>query len=84
MIKKISIIIFLLVTFNNSVYSNEEDCSNFKKLSVDYIKCKSNLIKKKTLSASKNFVEDTKEFQKKEWSDEKKKINNIKKKVLGE
>ena len=46
------------------------------------MKCKGNLIKKKTISASKNFVEDTKGFQKKKWSKENKKINKIKQKVL--
>ena len=84
MIKKISLIIFSFFALCNYTYSSENDCSNFKKLSINYIKCKANLAKEKTLSAGQNFVEDTKEFQKKEWSDEKKKMDGIKKKVLGE
>ena len=45
------------------------------------MKCKANLIKDKTVSAGKNFIDDTKNYQDKEWSDEKKKLNNLKEKV---
>ena len=48
------------------------------------MKCKSNLIKNKTISAGENFVKDTKDYQKKEWSEEKSKVDDVKKKVLGQ
>ena len=82
MIKKILLIILLFFGPNNLSYSNENDCSQFKKLSVKYIKCKSSSIKDKTISVGKNIVEDTKNYQKKEWSDEKEKLDKIKKQVL--
>ena len=44
--------------------------------------CKANLMKNKTLSGSKNFLEDTKNYQNKEWSKEKDKLNDLKEKVL--
>ena len=82
MIKKILLIIFITFALNNLSYSNENNCSQFKKLSVNYIKCKSSSIKDKTISVGKNIVEDTKNYQKKEWSAEKEKLDKIKKKVL--
>ena len=82
MIKKILLIILLFFGLNNLSYSNENNCSHFNKLSVNYIKCKSSSIKEKTISVGKNFVEDTKNYQTKEWSDEKEKLDKIKKKVL--
>ena len=78
-------IIFIFITFllslNTYSFSNELNCDEFKKLSVNYMKCKANLIKDKTVSAGKNFIDDTKNYQDKEWSDEKKKLNNLKEKV---
>ena len=44
--------------------------------------CKANLVKNKTVSVGKNFVEDTKSYQKKEWSKEKEKLKNLKEKIL--
>ena len=82
MIKKILLIIFIFFGLNNLYYSNENNCSELKKLSVNYIKCKSSSIKDKTISVGKNIVEDTKNYQKKEWSDEKEKLDKIKKQVL--
>ena len=82
MIKKILLIISIFFGLNNLSYSNENNCSEFKKLSVNYIKCKSSSIKDKTIQVGKNFVEDTKNYQKKEWSDEKEKLDKIKKQVL--
>jgi len=40
------------------------------------------LIKDKTMSASKDFVESKKNYQKKEWSKEMDKLDNLKKKVI--
>ena len=78
-------IIFIFITFllslNTYSFSNELNCDEFKKLSVNYMKCKANLIKDKTVSAGKNFIDDTKNYQNKEWSDEKSKLNDLKEKV---
>ena len=83
MIKKILITFIFVLSMSNNVYSNE-NCSDFKKFSVNYMKCKASSAKKKDVSAGKTFIKDTKEFQDKEWSDEKKKMNEIKKKVVKE
>ena len=78
-------IIFIIITFlfylNSYSLSDELNCNEFKKFSVNYMKCKANLIKDKTVSAGKNFIDDTKNYQNKEWSDEKSKLNNLKEKV---
>ena len=79
-------IIFILIIFNLlniNVYSEEIiDCSLYSKLSKTYLECKTNNLKKKTLSMGKNVIEDTKNYQKKEWSDEKKKLEKAKEKIL--
>ncbi len=80
--KKIFIFITFLFCFNSYSFSNELDCNEFKKFSVNYMKCKAKMIKNKTISGSKNFIDDTKKFQNKEWSDEKSKLNNFKEKVI--
>ena len=67
----IFIVILFSLSFNTFSFSNETDCNEFKKLSVNYMKCKANSVKKKAISKTKNFVDDTKSFQKKEWSKEK-------------
>ena len=85
--------IILFFTFNLKVLSDNKSCNDFKKYSVDYMKCKTNQlkiktletgkkIKDKTVSTSKNIIKDTKEYQSKEWSEEKEKINEIKEKVF--
>ena len=70
------------LNFNTYSFSNEINCNEFKKFSISYITCKANLMKNKTLSGSKNFLEDTKNYQNKEWSKEKGKLNDLKKKAL--
>ena len=80
MIYKTFLIIFFILGFSKFVQSNEITCHEFKKFSANYIKCKASLLKDKTISAGKDFVEDTKEYQKKEWSEEKKKLIKLKKK----
>tara|TARA_Y100000741_G_scaffold316921_1_gene263441 strand:- start:286 stop:540 length:255 start_codon:yes stop_codon:yes gene_type:complete len=82
--KKLIFFIIFLHGFNNALNSAESDCNNFKKFSLNYMKCKSNLIKNKTITAGENFVKDTKDYQKKEWSEEKSKVDDVKKKVLGQ
>ena len=76
-----AIIVFYL-SLNTYSFSSEGDCSELKKFSINYMTCKANLIKNKTLSVGKNFVNDTKNFQKREWSEEKSKLNDLKEKVL--
>ena len=83
MIKIILITFIFVLSISNKVYS-KENCSDFKKFSMNYMKCKATSAKNKAVSAGKNFIEDTKEFQNKEWSDEKDKINEVKKKAIGE
>ena len=73
MIYKIFLIIFIIFGISKFVQSNELTCDEFKKFSANYMKCKANLLKDKTITAGKDFVEDTKKYQKKEWSEEKKK-----------
>ena len=72
----------LCLNFNTYSYSNETNCDEFKKFSINYMSCKANLIKNKTVSVGQNFVEDTKSYQKKEWSKEKEKLKNLKEKIL--
>ena len=83
MIKLILITFIFILSINKNVYS-KENCTDLKKFSVDYMKCKASSAKNKAVSAGKNFIKDTKEFQNKEWSDEKEKMNEIKKKAIGE
>ena len=79
--KIIFIFIIFLFSLNSYSISNELNCNEFKKLSSNYMKCKANLIKDKTVSAGKNFIDDTKNYQNKEWSDEKSKLNSLKEKI---
>ena len=79
--KIIFIIITLLFYLNSYSFSDELNCNEFKKFSVNYMKCKANLIKNKTVSVGKNFIDDTKNYQNKEWSDEKNKLDNLKEKL---
>tara|TARA_B100000989_G_scaffold267167_1_gene221085 strand:- start:599 stop:817 length:219 start_codon:yes stop_codon:yes gene_type:complete len=72
MIKLILITFIFILSINKNVYS-KENCTDLKKFSVDYMKCKASSAKNKAVSAGKNFIKDTKEFQNKEWSDEKEK-----------
>ena len=79
---KLVLLIFLIFQFNSLGLTNETNCNDLNKLSAEYLKCKTNLLKNKTISAGKSFLDDTKDYQIKEWSDEKKKVEDIKKKVL--
>ena len=78
-------IIFLVIFFFSSTtsisFAKNDDCKEFKKFSVEYFKCKGNIIKDKTISAGQNIIKDTKDYQNKEWSDEKKKIEKAKDKI---
>ena len=87
--KFIFVVAFILLNFNNNIFAEETDCNKFKKFSMEFFKCKGNLIKDKSISVGQNIVKDTKNYQEKEWSSEKKKlekakekVNEVKKKVL--
>ena len=75
----LSILIFLNI--DSVSFAEKNDCKDFKKFSVEYFKCKGNIIKDKTISAGQNIIKDTKDYQNKEWSDEKKKIEKAKDKI---
>ena len=74
------IFIFFLNLSSNS-FADNENCKEFKKFSVEYFKCKGNLIKDKTISAGQNIIKDTKDYQNKEWTEEKNKMNKLKDKI---
>ena len=78
-------IIFLttlfLLNMNYYSFANNNGCKELKKFSVDYFKCKGNIIKEKTVTAGQNIIKDTKNYQKKEWSEEKKKMDKVKEKI---
>ena len=69
--KLILITAMFCLNFNTYSFSNEINCDEFKKFSISYVTCKANLMKNKTLSSGKNFLEDTKNYQNKKWSKEK-------------
>ena len=79
---KVFLIIFFSIILNNFSYSNETNCNEFKKFSINFMKCKSNKIKNRSVSFGKNLIEDTKDYQKKEWYEEKENFKKLKKKVL--
>ena len=80
--KKIIFFIFLIIISNNPYsFGNNKDCKDFKKFSVEYFKCKGNMVKDKTISAGQNIIKDTKDYQNKEWSKEKDKINKAKNEI---
>ena len=80
--KKVIFFLFLiLININSSSIANIKDCKKFKKFSVEFFKCKGNIVKDKTISAGQNIIKDTKEFQNKEWSEEKEKMNEAKDKI---
>ena len=70
-----------MLTLHTSSYADISNCKSFKKFSVEYFKCKGNLVKDKTISAGQNIIKDTKDYQNEEWSEEKKKIEKTKKKI---
>ena len=76
------LIFYVLVTLHTNSYADISNCKNFKKFSVEYFKCKGNLVKDKTISAGQNIIKETKDFQNKEWSEERKKMEKAKEKIL--
>ena len=80
--KKIIFFIFLILNIlNSNGFAGSKDCMEFKKFSVEYFKCKGNIIKDKTISTGQNIIKDTKDYQNKEWSEEKEKMNKAKDKI---
>ena len=57
--KKILITIGLILCFINSSYSNETKCTDFKKFSKEYLKCKADKIKKKTFNKANKIKKNT-------------------------
>jgi len=81
-LKKIIIFIYLISTIiGSNGFANSKNCKEFKKFSVEYFKCKGNLVKDKTISAGQNIIKDTKNYQNKEWSEEKEKMEKAKDKI---
>ena len=77
--KKIFFFIFLfMINYNHNSFANNNNCNEFKKFSVEYLKCKGNMIKDKTISTGQNIIKDTKDYQNKKWSKEKEKIDKAK------
>ena len=81
MIKKLFFLFFVFLNFYSISLANTNICNEFKKFSVEYLKCKGNIIKDKTISTGQNIIKDTKDYQNKEWSKEKGKIDKIKKEI---
>ena len=82
MIKIIFLLILILLKLNTYAFAEKLKCDEFKKFSVEYIKCKANLIKNKSISTGQNIIKDTKDYQNKEWSKEKEKLEKTKKKLI--
>ena len=81
MIKIFFLIFLFMFSTNHYSLADSNDCKKFKKFSIEYFKCKGNIVKDKTISAGQNIIEDTRDYQDKEWSEEKKKINKVKEKI---
>tara|TARA_B100001059_G_scaffold215003_1_gene232171 strand:+ start:328 stop:600 length:273 start_codon:yes stop_codon:yes gene_type:complete len=79
--KIILLTFFILININSKSLANDNNCKEFKKFSVDYFKCKGDIIKDKTISTGQNIIKDTKDFQNKKWSKEKEKVNKAKDKI---
>ena len=73
--------VFIIISQNTFSLAAQNDCNEFKKFSMEYFKCKGNIIKEKTISAGQNIIKDTKDFQNKEWSEEKDKLLKTKEKI---
>ena len=79
--KKNFFIILFLFNLDAISFANNNDCKDFKKFSLEYVKCKGNIVKDKTISAGQNIIKDTKDYQNKEWSEEKSKMDKAKEKI---
>ncbi|WP_440915643.1 hypothetical protein [Candidatus Pelagibacter sp.] len=78
---KIKLLAYLLIlTFSNVNLSVADDCNKFDKLSKEYAKCKTELIKQKTSEKAELIKEKTSE----KYKEGKKKLNklNLKEKLI--
>ena len=75
------LIVFIILSQSTFSLAVQNDCKEFKKFSMEYLKCKGNTIKEKTISAGQNIIKDTKDYQNKEWSEEKDKLLKTKEKI---
>ena len=67
--------------FCSNTFANNSDCKELNKFSIEYFKCKGNIVKDKTITTGKNIIKDTKDYQNNEWSKEKEKMNKLKEKI---
>ena len=79
--KKILITFSLMLFFTNFSYSNETNCSDFKKFSKDYLKCNTDKFKKGTFKKAKEIKEGAAEKTKKLKQGVKKITNKAKNKI---
>ena len=87
--KKIFLIFLFVINIHSTGFADITDCKDLKKFSVEYFKCKGNLVKEKAVSTGQDIIKDTKDYKNNKWSEEKEKmdktkntINKAKKKVL--
>ena len=79
--KKILITFSLMLFFTNFSYSNETNCSDFKKFSKDYLKCNTDKFKKGTFKKAKEIKEGAAEKTEKLKQGVKKITNKAKNKI---
>ena len=80
MIKKLYIVIIFIFGVYNTSYSNE-NCNEYKKLSVNFMKCKANTTKKKLCHLEQILLKIPKIFKIKNGLKRKKKLMILKKKL---
>ena len=79
--KKLAFITISFIFLSFNTFASENNCQNFKKFSLEYLKCHAKLTKDRTLSTCLNIIKDTKDFQNEEWTEEKEKMDNVKNKI---
>ena len=79
--KEILITFSLMLFFTNFSYSNETNCSDFKKFSKDYLKCNTDKFKKGTFKKAKEIKEGAAEKTEKLKQGVKKITNKAKNKI---
>jgi len=82
--KQILITFGLILFVSNFAFSNETKCSDFKKLSKEYIKCNADKIKKVTISKTNKIKEGAVEKTENLKQGTKKLVNNAKNKIKKE
>ena len=82
--KQILITFGLILFVSNFAFSNETKCSDFKKLSKEYIKCNADKIKKATINKTNKIKEGEVEKTENHKQDTKKLVNKAKNKIKKE